>query len=187
MRYFILFGPPGAGKGTQAKLMVEKFEFRHVSTGDLLRREIKNETELGKLAQSYIVDGQLVPDEVVVKMIKHEIVSNPDAKGFLFDGFPRTTEQAESLDALLGELDHQVEKVISIIISDETIKERIKHRATIDNRKDDADEKIIENRIKTYHDKTEPLITFYKEQGKYVEIAGEGLIEEIFEEISKHI
>ena len=120
-------------------------------------------------------------------MIKHEIVSNPDAKGFLFDGFPRTTEQAESLDALLGELDHQVEKVISIIISDETIKERIKHRATIENRKDDADEKIIENRIKTYHDKTEPLITFYKEQGKYVEIAGEGLIEEIFEEISKHI
>ena len=158
MKYFILFGPPGAGKGTQAALMVERFNFRHVSTGDLLRREIKMGTELGKLAHELIDKGLLVPDEIVEAMIQNEIENHPDASGFIFDGFPRTTEQAEMLDNLLAARKEEVSSVIAIVIDDEMVKERIRHRALIENREDDADDAIIANRIATYHQKTEPLI-----------------------------
>jgi adenylate kinase len=185
MNYYILFGPPGAGKGTQAKLMVDKYNFRHVSTGDLLRSEISKGTELGKKAKALIEAGNLVDDSIVVKMIESEIDNNPTVKGFLFDGFPRTTAQAEQLDKMLAKRGHRIDKVISFIIDDKKVFERIKHRAEIENRKDDADPATIQNRINTYHSKTEPLIGYYKNCDKYYEINGDGEIDEIFARVTK--
>ena len=187
MKYYILFGPPGAGKGTQAKLLVDKFGFHHVSTGDLLRKEMAAGTPLGLKAKSLIEQGALVPDQVVIGMIKSEIENNPSVPGFLFDGFPRTTEQAAALDEMLKGFDQSVTSVLSISISDEMVKERIRHRAMQENRPDDTKDEVIANRIKTYHDKTEPVIDFYKAQGKYCEINGVGTIEEIFEKVCKLI
>ncbi len=187
MKYYILFGPPGAGKGTQAKLLVDKFGFHHVSTGDLLRKEMAAGTPLGLKAKSLIEQGALVPDEVVIGMIRSEIKNNPSVPGFLFDGFPRTTEQAAALDEMLKDFDQSVTSVLSISISDEMVKERIRHRAMQENRPDDTKDEVIANRIKTYHDKTEPVIDFYKAQGKYSEIDGVGTIEEIFEKVCKLI
>lgn len=184
MTYYILFGPPGAGKGTQAKLLVEKFGFHHVSTGDLLRKEMSAGSELGLKAKSLIEAGELVPDAVVVGMIKSEIVNNPDVIGFLFDGFPRTTAQAESLDQMLNELGQSVTSCVSISISDEMVAERIANRAMVENRPDDTKPEVIANRIKTYHEKTEPVMNYYKAQDKYCEIDGVGTIEEIFEKVS---
>ncbi|MBR5736163.1 MAG: adenylate kinase [Bacteroidales bacterium] len=187
MKYYILFGPPGAGKGTQANLLVDKFGFHHVSTGDLLRKEMAAGTPLGLKAKSLIEQGALVPDEVVIGMIKSEIENNPSVPGFLFDGFPRTTEQAAALDVMLKGFGQSVTSVISISISDEMVKERIRHRAMLENRPDDTKDEVIANRIKTYHDKTEPVIDFYKAQGKYREIDGVGTIEEIFDKVCKLI
>ncbi|MCF0164683.1 MAG: adenylate kinase [Bacteroidales bacterium] len=187
MKYYILFGPPGAGKGTQAALLVEKYNLHHVSTGDLLRKEIKAGTPLGLQAKEIIAKGDLVPDAIVEGMIKNEIVSNQDVKGFLFDGFPRTVAQAEALDKMLAELNTGIDSIISIAISDEVVHQRIHHRAMIENRADDANDETIRTRIANYHEKTEPLIAFYKAQNKYFEFEGEGTIEEIFGRISKHI
>ncbi len=184
MKHFIIFGPPGAGKGTQAKLMVEKYNFKHLSTGDLLRAEIKAGTELGRKAKVLIDDGNFVPDEIVLGMVKSEIERYPDVSGFILDGFPRTTTQAFAFDAHLEGLGMFVNGVISIIISDATVIDRIHHRALIEDRKDDMREDVIQNRISTYHAKTEPLIDYYKKQGKYHEIDGEGTIEAIFAKIS---
>ena len=183
MKYYILFGPPGAGKGTQAKLLVDKFGFHHVSTGDLLRKEMAAGTPLGLKAKSLIEQGALVPDLVVIGMIKSEIENNPNVPGFLFDGFPRTTDQAAALDEMLKGLDQIVTSVLSISISDEMVKERIRHRAMMENRPDDTKDEVIANRIRTYHEKTEPVIDFYKAQGKYREINGVGTIEEIFDKV----
>ncbi|MCI1779698.1 MAG: adenylate kinase [Bacteroidales bacterium] len=185
MKFFILFGPPGAGKGTQAKIIVDKFNYRHVSTGDLLRKEMADGTELGKKAKSLIESGSLVDDYIVEGMIEHEIESNPDAKGFLFDGFPRTIAQAESLDRMLSQRGKSIDKVISFEISDEVVFQRIKHRADIEGRKDDADPKTIQNRIDTYHKKTEPLIEFYKNQGKYYGINGENDLNAVSARVEK--
>lgn len=179
MKYYILFGPPGAGKGTQATAMAEKFRLRHISTGELLRKEIAAGTELGKQAKALIDDGQLVPDEVVEGMIRSEFRSVKDVDGFLLDGFPRTVEQAKDLDKLLSETDEELTSVVSIMIPDEMIFERIRHRATIEGRADDASDETISHRIATYHSKTEPLIEFYKNAGKYLEIDGVGSIEEV--------
>ena len=183
MKHFILFGPPGAGKGTQAALMVERFNLRHVSTGDLLRREIAAGTELGLKAKSLIDKGELVPDEVVEGMIASEIASHPDVKGFLFDGFPRTTAQAGHLDEILAARDEKVDAVLSFMIPDEMVFERIRHRAMLENRADDTDDTIIRTRIETYHAKTEPVIDFYRKKGAYREIDGLGTIEEVFEQV----
>ena len=185
MKYYLLFGPPGAGKGTQAKLLVEKYNFHHVSTGDLLRKEIAKGSELGLKAKELIDAGNFVDDAIVVGMIENEIAANPTVSGFLFDGFPRTVAQAQILDNMLLSKGEQVDKVISIIISDEMVFERISHRANIEGRKDDADPKTIQNRIDTYHAKTEPLIEYYKPQGKYNEICGAGTVEEIFNKIAE--
>ena len=185
MKFYLLFGPPGAGKGTQAKLLVEKYNFHHVSTGDLLRKEIAKGSELGLKAKELIDAGNFVDDATVVGMIENEIASNPTVSGFLFDGFPRTVAQAEILDKMLQAQGKAVDKVISIIISDEMVFERISHRANIEGRKDDADPKTIQNRIDTYHAKTEPLIEYYKPQGKYNEICGVGTVEEIFNKIAE--
>ena len=187
MKYYLLFGPPGAGKGPQAKLMVEKYNFHHVSTGDLLRKEIAAETALGKIAKQLIDNGNFVDDSIVVAMIKNEIANNQDVAGFILDGFPRTTPQAEILDQMLAQKGEQVNKVISIIIPDEMVFERILHRAKIENRKDDADRSIIQTRIDLYHNKTMPLIEYYTAQGKYQEICGKGTVEEIFQKISENL
>ena len=183
MKHFILFGPPGAGKGTQAALMVDRFNLRHVSTGDLLRREIAACTELGLKAKALIDKGELVPDEVVEGMIASEIASHPEVKGFLFDGFPRTTAQAEHLDALLATRGEKVDAVLSLMIPDKTVYERIRHRAMVENRVDDTRDDIIRTRIETYHAKTEPVINFYREKGAYREIDGLGTIEQVFDQV----
>lgn len=180
MKYFILFGPPGAGKGTQAAGLVERYSLLHISTGDLLRKEIAAGTELGIKAKSLIDAGSLVPDEVVIGMIANAFRSNPDVKGFLLDGFPRTKAQAEALDSMLAESGSEVTSVLSLMISDEEVFNRIRHRAMIENRADDADENTIRNRISTYHEKTEPVIRYYQDKGKYSEINGLGTIEEVF-------
>ena len=187
MKYYILFGPPGAGKGTQAKLMVEKYNLHHVSTGDLLRGEIAKGTELGILAKSLIDKGNFVDDYIVEQMIENEIEQNPHVNGFIFDGFPRTIAQAEVLDKMLEKRNQDVTSVISIIIDDQLVFDRIQHRAKIEGRMDDTNVEIIQNRINTYHKKTEPLIEYYTNCGKYHEIDGNGKIEDIFAKISELI
>lgn len=187
MKYYILFGPPGAGKGTQAALLVEKFNYLHISTGDLLRQEIEMGTETGLLAKRLIDNGNLVPDEVVEGMIKSQIENNPQVKGFIFDGFPRTVAQAGALDRMLADRGQSVTGVLSLMISDAMVKERIRHRAKIENRADDTSDTIIETRIKNYHAKTEPLISFYSNCGKYHEVDGDGTVDEIFGRICEMI
>lgn len=179
MKYFILFGPPGAGKGTQATAMVEKYNLHHISTGALLRKEIAAGTELGLQAKALIEDGHLVPDEVVEGMIESEFQSVKGVDGFLLDGFPRTLPQAEALDAILAKTSEEVTATVSIMIPDEMIMERIKGRALKEGRADDASEEIINNRIATYHNQTEPLIEYYTKAGRYNEIDGVGTIEEV--------
>lgn len=179
MKYFILFGPPGAGKGTQASAMVEKYNLCHISTGELLRGEIAKGTELGLKAKALIDAGELVPDEVVEGMIENKFKTVTGVSGFLLDGFPRTIAQAEALDKMLEKTGTGVTSVVSIMIPDGMIKERIKHRASIEGRADDARDETIDNRIKTYHEKTEPLIDFYRKAGKYEEIDGTGTIDEV--------
>ena len=179
MKYYILFGPPGAGKGTQAGAMVERYNLRHISTGALLRKEIVAQTELGLKAKSLIDAGALVPDEVVEGMIENEFASASGIDGFLLDGFPRTLKQADALGEMLAKRGEEVTSVVSLMIPDEMIKERIRHRANIEGRADDAKEETILNRIATYHEKTEPLIEYYRKLDKYGEIDGIGTIEEV--------
>ena len=183
MKYFVLFGPPGAGKGTQATAMVESFNLHHISTGALLRKEIAAGTELGKLAKSLIEKGNLVPDEVVEGMIENEFRTVTGVDGFLLDGFPRTLPQAEALDRILAKNSEEVTGTISIMIPDSLIMERIKGRALKEGRADDASEDIINNRIVTYHNQTEPLIEYYQKVGKYHEIDGVGTIDEVRDRI----
>ena len=167
MKYYILFGPPGAGKGTQASAMVQKYNLCHLSTGELLRSEIAAGTPLGLQAKALIEAGSLVPDEVVEGMIEAKFQGTEGVDGFLLDGFPRTIAQAEALDAMLAKTGEAVTAVVSM------------HRATIEGRADDARPEVVENRIRTYHDKTEPLVGFYKETGRYNEIDGVGTIAEV--------
>ncbi len=183
MKYYILFGPPGAGKGTQATAMVERYNLHHISTGELLRKEIAAGTELGTLAKGLIEKGNFVPDDVVVGMIENVFRSASDVDGFLLDGFPRTIAQAQALDTMLAGTSEEVTAVVSIMIPDEMVMERIKGRALKEGRADDASEDVISNRIATYHAQTEPLIEYYTKAGKYHEADGVGSIEDIRERI----
>ena len=185
MKYYVLFGPPGAGKGTHASAMVGRYDFHHISTGELLRKEIAAGTELGLQAKALIEDGRLVPDEVVIGMIASEFKNVKGVKGFLLDGFPRTIAQAEALDAMLAQGGEAVSGVISIMIPDEVVFDRIAQRAAVEGRSDDADVEIIRHRIATYHEQTEPEIAYYQQQGKYHEVDGVGTIEEVRDRIFK--
>jgi len=179
MKYYILFGPPGAGKGTQAGAIVERYNLCHISTGELLRAEITAGSDLGKQAEKLIENGDLVPDSIVEGMLKSKFSSTKGVNGFLLDGFPRTISQAEDLDKMLAESGEKINAVVSIMIPDEMIAGRIAHRAGIEGRADDANPETIKHRIKTYHDKTEPLVGYYKKTGKYNEADGTGTIDEV--------
>lgn len=176
----VLFGPPGAGKGTQAVSLVEKYNLYHLSTGDVFRYNIGEKTELGILAKSYMDKGELVPDEVTINMLKSEVEKQPEAAGFIFDGFPRTVAQAEALDAFLSEKDMKVDHVLALEVPNEELVKRLLNRGKTSGRADDQNEEIVWNRIKEYNDKTAPLKNFYDEQGKLRSIDGVGSLEDIF-------
>lgn len=173
MKYYILFGPPGAGKGTHATAIAEKYNLKHISTGELLRAEIAAGTELGQEAKKLIDAGSLVPDSVVEGMIESAFDTIKGVDGFLLDGFPRNLAQASDLNAILAKRGEEVTGVIGLMISDEVVRKRIAHRAAIEGRADDASDATITNRINTYHAQTEPLIAFYKEAGKFYECDGD--------------
>lgn len=176
----VLFGPPGSGKGTQAQNLIQKFNLKQISTGDLFRHNIKNETELGKLAKSYMDKGELVPDQVTIDMLIDELKKPTDAKGFIFDGFPRTAFQTEALEGIVKDvLNDQIDICLSLVVEDEILVKRLLERGKTSGRSDDADENIIRNRIKEYYTKTAEVAELYKKQGKYVEVNGVGEIAEI--------
>ncbi len=183
----ILFGPPGSGKGTQAAKLVEKYQLLHISTGDLFRYEMGNNTPLGLEAKSYISKGELVPDEVTVGMLRNKVEANPDVEGYIFDGFPRTIPQCEALDALLLEKGESISKLIMLDVPDEEIVTRIKKRGETSGRADDLNEDIIRNRIDVYKKETTPVFDFYAEKGKSVKIHGVGSIEDIFTKLCEEI
>jgi len=176
----ILFGPPGSGKGTQAKKLAAKYNLIHISTGDLFRYEMKNDTPLGLEAKSYIAKGDLVPDSVTIGMLTNKVDANLDAKGFIFDGFPRNVFQSEALDNLLSKRSIGVNKLISLDVSEDEIVKRILERGKSSGRADDLDESIIRNRISVYHSETKPVYDFYDTQSKSVTVSGMGDIDEIF-------
>ncbi len=184
MTNLVLFGPPGAGKGTQANFLKEKYNLVHISTGDVFRYNIKNETALGVLAKSYIDKGALVPDQVTIDMLNAEVEKNADANGFIFDGFPRTNAQAKALDALMDEKDSQINAMIALEVEDEILVGRLLERGKTSGRADDADETVIRNRIKVYYDETAILKDYYTAQNKYHGVDGVGSIEAITERLS---
>ena len=179
MKYFVLFGKPGSGKGTQAEHLSEKYKLYHISTGDLFRKNISQNTNLGLLAQSYMDKGELVPDEVTIKMLENEIKENPQSKGFLFDGFPRTIAQAESLDKFLKSIDMQINATIALDVDEEELISRIIDRGKTSNRSDDQDIEKIQNRFNEYNMKTSTLSKYYKDQKKFFEVDGSGSVDEI--------
>lgn len=183
MLNLVLFGPPGAGKGTQAEFLVKTFELNHVSTGDLLRSEIAAQTELGLEAKRKMDKGELVPDEIVVGMIKSKLDNNKDSKGFIFDGFPRTVEQAKALDRILEDNNTPVSGMLSLEVEKQELIDRLLSRGKDSGRSDDQDQSIIENRIAVYTEKTMPIIGYFKPQGKHFGINGMGGIEEIAERL----
>jgi adenylate kinase len=185
MLNLVLFGPPGAGKGTQAEFLIEKFSLIHLSTGDLLRSQIAAETELGKEAKRFMDKGELVPDEVVIGMIGSKIEENKSANGFIFDGFPRTVAQAEALDVLLNGKNIPVSGMLALEVEKQELINRLLERGKTSGRSDDADASVIENRINVYNEKTSPLINFYKAQGKFHSIVGIGSIPEIADRLEK--
>ena len=191
MLNLILFGPPGSGKGTQAAKLVEKYNLLHISTGDLFRYEIGNQTALGMEAKSYMDKGQLVPDSVTIGMLKNKVLDNPEVNGYIFDGFPRTIAQSEALDELLDELGQPITSLIALEVEEEEIVQRLLERGKSSGRPDDADEEVIRKRISVYLAQTTPVYEYYQNHGKSVCIKGMGSIEEIFAalciEIDRHL
>lgn len=180
----VLFGKPGAGKGTQADFLKHKYNLVHLSTGDIFRFNMKNDTELGKLAKSYIDNGDLVPDEVTINMLQDEVEKNPQAKGFLFDGFPRTIAQAEALDKFLAGKNQEITATVALEANDEVLVQRLLERGKTSGRADDQDEEKIRNRYQEYNEKTAPLMDYYKAQHKFFAVDGIGTIEQVTERLS---
>jgi adenylate kinase len=187
MLNLVLFGPPGAGKGTQSQKLIEKYDLIHLSTGDLLRGEISQGTALGLEADKLMKEGKLVPDAVVIGMISNKLDANHDAKGFIFDGFPRTVAQAEALDNLLESKKSAISGMIALEVSDEELLQRLLLRGKDSGRPDDANPEVISKRIHEYNSKTAPVAGFYKNQGKYASINGVGTVDEIFNKICEII
>ncbi len=188
MKNIILFGPPGSGKGTQAEKLVEKFNLLHISTGDLLRSELKEETPLGLEAKKYMDKGELVPDEVVIGMISGKIDEYAEkVRGIIFDGFPRTQPQAEALDKLLDFKETSISKVLALDVQEEEIVQRILKRGETSGRADDNDEQTIRNRFQVYLQNTAPVASHYEKVGKYCAINGEGTIDDIFGKLSEEV
>ena len=183
----ILFGPPGSGKGTQSEKLIEKYGWIHLSTGDLLRKEIANQTPLGIEAKTFMDRGQLVPDEVVIGMIGSALDANPQAKGFLFDGFPRTVAQAEALDALLASKNSEISLVLALEVSQEELVKRLLKRGLTSSRSDDRDENVIRKRLIEYETKTAIVADYYAKFDKVAIITGEGSINEIFQALCEQI
>lgn len=187
MLNLVLFGPPGAGKGTQSEKLINEYQLVHLSTGDILRGEVASQTALGIEAKKLMDQGLLVPDEVVIGMIEAKIDANKNAKGFIFDGFPRTTAQAESLDKMLAKKGTSISLMLALEVEDGELIKRLLNRGLESGRADDQNESIIAKRINEYNTKTAPLKKFYTEQGKFHSINGIGSINEIFDSLSKVI
>lgn len=185
MKNIVLFGPPGAGKGTQAEILKEKYNLKHISTGDVFRFNIKNETKLGLLAKKYMDNGDLVPDEVTIDMLEAEVDKNSDAEGFIFDGFPRTESQAIALDNFLEKKGTQIDGMVALEVPEDLLVERLLERGKTSGRSDDSDEGKIRNRFNEYNTKTAILKDYYAAKGNYYGVNGVGSIEEITERLSE--
>lgn len=179
MNYLILFGPPGAGKGTQSQRIIQHFNLLHLATGELLRVQIMNQTELGKLAKSFMDKGELVPDDVVIEMLKNKLSELGNKNGVVFDGFPRTLAQAQALDDLMRSKKHEIPALITLTVPHEELVRRLSSRGLTSGRTDDASVETIEHRLQVYHNKTAPVIEHYNKLGKYYPIEGVGQIDEI--------
>jgi adenylate kinase len=175
----VLFGPPGAGKGTQSEILLQRYGLIHLSTGDIFRANIKGQTELGQQAKAFMDKGELVPDSLTISMLESEVVKHPQAKGFIFDGFPRTSAQAEALDAFLNNRSTAITCMLALEVNEEELIKRLLNRATTSGRADDADETIVRNRIAVYNRETSPVADFYRVQNKYRGVLGVGSVEEI--------
>ncbi len=186
MKILVLFGPPGAGKGTQSDKLIEKYGFAHISTGDVFRYNVKNQTELGLLAKKYMDNGELVPDEVTIKMLQEETKKHPTASGVILDGFPRTVTQAEALDNILKQEGNEVNLVIQLDVIEEELRKRIEERAKTSGRIDD-EAATVERRMNEYFGKTIHVLPYYKEQNKVLTINGIGKVEDIFNQICQSI
>jgi adenylate kinase len=187
MLNIVLFGPPGAGKGTQSEKIIDKYKLSHLSTGDLFRKHLSEGTELGKLAQKYMDEGNLVPDEVVIRMVEFKIMNEPESPGFIFDGFPRTVMQAKALDILLENMGQSISGLIILDVDEEELKKRILLRGQSSGRTDDQDVEKINNRIRVYREETLPVAEYYKAQNKFYKIKGVGSLDEIFKDICRVI
>ncbi len=179
MLNIVLFGPPGAGKGTQSERLIHKYGLIHLSTGDIFRANIKGETELGKLAKSYMDQGSLVPDEVTINMLRTEVLKHPEANGFIFDGFPRTNAQAQALDTFLATLNSAISIMLALEAEEAELRTRLLLRGQNSGRPDDVNPEVIQKRIDVYNNETKPVKDFYQKQNKFVSIDGIGEIDEI--------
>jgi adenylate kinase len=178
----IIFGAPGSGKGTQSELIAAKYGLHHISTGEILRKEIKKQTKLGKIVDEYITQGQLIPDDLIIKILSEILDNTPKSKGYIFDGFPRTIAQEEALDRMLREKDTNVVAVLNLEIEESDLVKRLLKRGEESGRSDDNFE-TIQNRLSVYHNQTQPLKEYYKKKGKLFTIKGNNVIENVFEEI----
>jgi adenylate kinase len=183
----ILFGPPGAGKGTQSAQLIDKYSLTHISTGDLFRKHLKEGTPLGKLAQDYMSKGNLVPDKVVIDMVDDKIKNSGEIGGIIFDGFPRTRAQAEALDQLLDAKKAPIKVLVELMVPEDELKKRLAERAVKENRPDDAKPEVIENRIAVYKSETMSVASYYEQQGKYASVVGVGDIDDVFTNVCREI
>lgn len=183
----ILFGPPGSGKGTQAKKLVEKYNFFHISTGDMFRYHMGNDTPLGLKAKTYIEAGNLVPDSLTIEMLKQRVLENQDVYGFIFDGFPRTIPQANALDVLMNSLGQSINKLVALDVQDEEIITRLQERAKKEGRADDANVETVKNRIDVYKQNTTPVFDYYDRFDKSVKVDGIGSLDEVFNRICSEL
>jgi len=178
----IIFGAPGSGKGTQSELIISEYGLYHISTGEILRQEIKKQTELGSIAEEYIKTGQLIPDELIIKILADVLAANPDARGYIFDGFPRTIAQGEALDNLLRERNTSITAVLNLVVDEKELLNRLIKRGEESGRTDD-NPAVIQNRLEVYRNQTAPLEEYYRKKGKLFKIKGTNSIEEVFEKI----